>query len=121
MAVSTLFSPTGSNNLSSAVEWITSLLFGSLAIGLCIIAVAFIGMLMLTGRIDFRRAGFVVIGCFVLLGAPMIATGFIGAFQEATPPSPIMVAPLADPSLQPRVELPPSTYDPYGGASLRRD
>lgn len=39
------------------------------------VAVASIGFLMLTGRIEPRRAGRVVLDCFILFGASAIAAG----------------------------------------------
>ena len=44
---------------------------------LCVLAVAFVGMLMLTGRLALREGLRVALGCFILLGAPAIASAFV--------------------------------------------
>ena len=38
-----------------------------------VIAVAFLGLMMIAGRLPFRRGISVVLGCFLLLGAPVVA------------------------------------------------
>ena len=101
--------------LEASIGWIDNVLIGQIAVGLCVIAIAFIGILMLTGRLPVRDGGRVALGCFILLGAPVIAQsflGFAGAFGGADAPPPITQAPPA------RAELPPAQYDPYAGASL---
>ena len=102
--------------LVAAVEWLQGTLLGSVAIGLCVIAVAWVGLLMLQGRLPVREGARVILGCFILLGAPVIASGFLGLLQGGvtSPPQ----APLAI-ELPVREELPPPDHDPYAGASLR--
>ena len=77
-----------------------------------------VGFLMLMGQIPIRHGMRVILGCFVLLGAPVIAAGLAGAWQSASPPAP-------DPEVyvptEVREPLPPADYDPYAGASLRRE
>lgn len=114
------FASRSTDPLEAASGWVTGLIGGSLAIGLCVLAVAFVGMMMLSGRVDVRVGLRVVLGCFVLLGAPVIVSAFIGASTSgrantASPP----VA--TSQELNPRDELPPSDYDPYAGASLKSD
>ena len=112
-----LFDPPGTSPLAEAMRWITDTLFGTVAVSLCVIAVAVLGLMMLTGRLPVRRGLEVVLGCFVLLGAPVIAGAFIGGVQGEVAPLPLP-PPTAPPA---RAELPPADYDPYAGASLRRD
>ncbi|WP_234035717.1 TrbC/VirB2 family protein [Erythrobacter insulae] len=69
--------PDGTAPISRAMDWIGGLIFGSFAITLCVLAVAFVGFLMLSGRLALRDALRVILGCFVLLGAPAIASAFI--------------------------------------------
>ncbi|MFL0357747.1 TrbC/VirB2 family protein [Erythrobacter sp. GH1-10] len=71
---SSLLEPVGSAAIGSSVDWMSALMFGSLAFALCVIAVAFVGMLMLTGRFAVREGMRVTLGCFILLGAPAVAT-----------------------------------------------
>jgi type IV secretion system protein VirB2 len=110
--------PAAESALVSAIGWINDLLLGSLATGLCILAVSLVGLLMLLGQMPIRQGMRVVLGCFVLLGAPVIAAGLSGAWQSAAPatPEPMVFIPE-----ETRAPLPPADYDPYAGASLRRD
>lgn len=58
---------------------ITALLNGPLATTLAVIAVAFFGLQLLGGTIDMRRAGRLVIGCFLVFGASTLAAGLMSA------------------------------------------
>ena len=114
-----LFDRPSSEVLPAASEWVTGTLLGSLAVTLCVLAIAFVGLMLMSGRLAVRDGARVMLGCFVLLGAPLIAAGLRGVADEASAsvamePLVIEPAPAAPP-------LPPSTYDPYAGASLRRD
>ena len=42
---------------------------------LAVIAVGATGLLMLTGRIDWRRGAVVILGCFIVFGAASIVAG----------------------------------------------
>jgi type IV secretion system protein VirB2 len=57
------------------MNWIQGTLLGNLATTAAVIAVAAVGFLMLTGRIDWRRGLTVVIGCFIVFGAVSIVAG----------------------------------------------
>lgn len=105
--------------MAGAVQWITASLLGSIALALCVLAVASVGLMMLAGRLPVRRGLSVVLGCFVLLGAPVIASAFVAGTQEAIEAPVPAVIERSD--LPPRKDLPPANYDPYAGASLRRD
>jgi len=113
-----LFDSRGDPVLPVATDWVAATLLGSIAVGLCVLAVAFVGLMLMAGRLAVRDGLRVVIGCFVLLGAPVIAAGLRGAADEAysAQPSDVIVQSVPEPP-----PLPPSTYDPYAGASLRRD
>lgn len=63
----------------SAVNWLEAGLLGTSATTVAVIAVATIGFLMLSGRVDVRRAGQVVLGCFIIFGASTIANGIVSA------------------------------------------
>jgi type IV secretion system protein VirB2 len=114
-----LFDQPAAPALGTASEWVTGVMLGSLAIALCVIAVAIVGLLLMTGRVAVRESAKVVVGCFVLLGAPVIAAGLRGVADGTSSADPIaepvIVAPMEVPELQ------PADYDPYAGASLRRD
>jgi type IV secretion system protein VirB2 len=68
-------SPAGSEPINAALEWIQGTLLGNLATTAAVIAVAVVGFLMLTGRIEWRRGLTVVIGCFIIFGATAIEAG----------------------------------------------
>src|SRR5436305_7382364 len=67
--------PAGSSPLIAALDWVQGTLLGNLATAAAVIAVAAVGFMMLTGRMDWRRGLTVVIGCFVIFGAVSIVAG----------------------------------------------
>src|ERR1700742_4217945 len=67
--------PAGSSALVAALDWVQGTLLGNLATSAAVIAVAVVGFLMLTGRMDWRRGLTVVVGCFVIFGAVSIVAG----------------------------------------------
>lgn len=70
-----LTDPSGSGPIVSAVQWLQGTLLGTVATVVAVIAVACVGLMMLTGRIDWRRGAVVVLGCFILFGAVSIVAG----------------------------------------------
>jgi type IV secretion system protein VirB2 len=74
-AQSVQLDPAGSNVLLSAVTWLEGTLLGNVATALAVIAVGATGLMMLTGRIDWRRGATVIIGCFIVFGAAAIVAG----------------------------------------------
>ena len=74
-AQDTLSDPAGSGVLVSAVRWLQGTLLGTVATVVAVIAVASVGFLMLTGRINWRYGATVIIGCFILFGAASIVAG----------------------------------------------
>src|ERR1700719_4746473 len=67
--------PAGSSPLIAALQWIQGTLLGNLDTTAAVIAVAIVGFLMLTGRVEWRRGLTVVIGCFIIFGAVAIVSG----------------------------------------------
>ena len=67
--------PAGSSPIVAALNWVQGTLLGNLATTAAVIAVAVVGFLMLTGRMDWRRGLTVVIGCFIVFGAVSIVAG----------------------------------------------
>ncbi len=67
--------PAGSNVIFNAVAWLEGTLLGNVATGVAVIAVAATGLMMLTGRIDWRRGATVILGCFIVFGAAAIVAG----------------------------------------------
>ncbi len=67
--------PAGSGAISGALGWIQGTLLGSVATAVAVIAVASVGLLMLTGRMNWRFGATVVLGPFILFGAGAIVGG----------------------------------------------
>ena len=74
-AQSAVGDPAGSGVLVGAVRWLQGTLLGTVATVVAVIAVAVVGLLMLTGRINWRYGITVVLGCFILFGAASIVAG----------------------------------------------
>jgi len=118
MAVSpSLFDPPVQSAFQASADWLAQLLTGSLVIALCVVAVAFIGLMLMTGHLSWRQSLRVMLGCFVLLGAPAISLALQGAVNRAARQEPVSEPP--SPPTQTQSPLPPSNYDPYAGASFR--
>ena len=75
LAQDALGDPAGSGVLVSAVQWLQGTLLGTIATVVAVIAVAAVGFMMLTGRINWRYGATVILGCFILFGAASIVAG----------------------------------------------
>src|SRR6476619_1922510 len=71
--------PKGSGPIVSALLWLQSTLLGNVATAVAVIAVAMVGFMMLTGRMNWRFGATVIIGCFILFGAGAIVSGIQSA------------------------------------------
>jgi type IV secretion system protein VirB2 len=71
--------PAGSGPIVAALGWLQGTLLGNVATAVAVMAVAAIGFMMLTGRMNWRFGATVIIGCFVLFGAGAIVTGIQSA------------------------------------------
>lgn len=67
--------PAGSNVIVGALTWLQGTLLGTVATVAAVIAVAAVGFMMLTGRLNWRYGATVVLGCFVVFGAGAIVAG----------------------------------------------
>lgn len=67
--------PAGSGVLVGAMHWLQGTLLGTVATVAAVIAVASVGFLMLTGRMNWRYGATVILGCFILFGAASIVAG----------------------------------------------
>ena len=79
----TYANPQGSGPLLAAVQWIEGTLLGNVATTVAVIAVAIVGFMMLTGRMNWRHGITVIIGCFVIFGAAAIVAGIQSAARLA--------------------------------------
>lgn len=107
----------GAYSLAAAAEWISAVLLGSVASTVAIIAVAGVGLLMLAGRANWRRALSVVLGCFIIFSARSIAEGF-GGLIAGEPERPTLADAPSQPLPTYRPSEPPANYDPYAGAAV---
>ncbi len=71
--------PQGSGVIVNAFGWLQGTLLGTVATVAAVIAVAAVGFMMLTGRLNWRHGGVVILGCFVLFGAASIVGGIRSA------------------------------------------
>lgn len=69
------YDPSGSGAIVNAVRWLQGTLLGTVATVVAVIAVASVGFLMLTGRMNWRYGATVILGCFILFGAAGIVAG----------------------------------------------
>ena len=71
--------PQGSGPIVAALAWLQGTLLGNVATAVAVIAVAMVGFMMLTGRMNWRFGATVIIGCFILFGAGTIVAGIQSA------------------------------------------
>ena len=71
--------PAGSGVFVNAAEWLQGTLLGTFATVAAIIAIAGVGFMMLTGRMNWRHGAIVIVGCFIIFGAASIVAGIQSA------------------------------------------
>ena len=71
--------PQGSGPIIAALFWLQGSLLGNVATTAAVIAVAAVGFMMLTGRLNWRYGITVIVGCFILFGATSIVAGIRAA------------------------------------------
>ena len=71
--------PAGSGPITNALLWLQGTLLGTVATTVAVMAVAAIGFMMLTGRMNWRFGATVIIGVFILFGATTIVAGIQSA------------------------------------------
>ena len=120
-ASGSLADPPGASVLLPAVSWLQSTLLGTFATVIAIIAIASIGFMLLTGRVNARSSAAAVVGCFVLFGASTIVMGLqlaAGGSDAPVPPQRPVAPPPSIAAPEPALASPPAAYDPYAGASV---
>ena len=75
--------PQGSGPIVAALGWLQGTLLGNVATAVAVMAVAAVGFMMLTGRMNWKHGITVIVGCFVLFGATVIVAGIQGAARLA--------------------------------------
>lgn len=71
--------PQGSGPIVAALAWLQGTLLGNVATAVAVMAVAAVGFMMLTGRLNWRFGATVIIGVFILFGAGSIVSGIQAA------------------------------------------
>ena len=71
--------PAGSGPIVAALTWMQGTLMGNVATAVAVMAVAAVGFMMLTGRMNWRFGATVIVGCFILFGASAIVSGIQSA------------------------------------------
>lgn len=71
--------PAGSGPIVAALGWLQGTLLGNVATAVAVMAVAAVGFMMLTGRMNWRFGATVIIGVFILFGAGAIVSGIQSA------------------------------------------
>ncbi|MGH6785313.1 MAG: TrbC/VirB2 family protein [Novosphingobium sp.] len=100
---------------AAAVRWIEGVLLGPVATGLAVVAVAWLGFELIAGRIDWRRGLQMLLGLFVLFGAPTMVRELAGALRGGELSAPD-IAVRHGPAVPPP-KAPPAA-DPYAGAAV---
>jgi type IV secretory pathway VirB2 component (pilin) len=75
--------PQGSGPILAALTWLQGTLLGNVATAVAVIAVAMVGFMMLTGRVNWKFGATVILGCFVLFGSAAIVSGIQAAAAMA--------------------------------------
>jgi type IV secretion system protein VirB2 len=111
----TTLDPAPSSPILAAVQWIQGALLGTVATSVAVICVAGLGYQLLTGRIPVRRAVTVILGCFLLFGAPGIVAGLRSLTAPQLPSELTAIEPTAllVPPLEPSRPA-PDPFNPYG-------
>lgn len=111
-----LFEADTPGSVGDVVGWVVGVALGSVGVALAVVAVSVVGLALLSGRLAIRDGMRVILGCFVLFAAPLLATSLRILADHG---SIVQVDPVSAPSLPEPSPLPHPTYDPYAGASLR--
>jgi type IV secretion system protein VirB2 len=71
--------PAGSGPINAALGWMQGTMLGTVATTVAVMAVAAVGFMMLTGRMNWRFGATVILGTFIIFGAASIVAGIQGA------------------------------------------
>jgi hypothetical protein len=103
------------------MNWLQATMLGPIATVAAVIAIAAVGLLMLTGPIDVQRGPHVIFGCFNIFGASAIAAKIQAALvSPADPTSAQEIDRPAYPPVAPIADLVHANTDPYAAAVGRR-
>ena len=71
--------PQGSGPIVNALAWMQGTLLGNVATAVAVMAVAAVGFMLLSGRMNWRFGATVIVGFCVLFGASSIVSGIQAA------------------------------------------
>ncbi|MBK8375898.1 MAG: TrbC/VirB2 family protein [Sphingomonadales bacterium] len=117
--LSLAFIASSDSAIPAAVQWLAGTLLGSVATGIAVLAIAFVGFGLLGGRLNWRTGARVVMGVFILFGAPMIAQELMSLARDGDASTVGQVATTPIPP-SPQVPANAPVYDPYAGAAVPR-
>ncbi len=72
MTPSVALAQSGDDPITSALLWMQGILLGPIATAVAVMAIAGVGFMMLTGRMNWRYGATVIIGVFIIFGAPRL-------------------------------------------------
>jgi len=115
--------PLPGNAFAAMPDWMQAVLTGPIGLSLGTLAVAGTGLGLLAGRMSFRKASRMVLGCFLLFGAGNIAQGLISVGDarrvqtQVVYPSAKLDAPFSEGLIRPESPTAASSnpFDPYAG------
>ena len=113
-----LTDPPADSPIAEGMMWVQSVALGPATTTIAVIAVAAIGFLMLSGRLELRRSIVVVIGCFILFNAFIITSVLTQLSFASENTNPDREASLKNSQSS---RLSHNVYDPYAGASVPLD
>lgn len=106
----------GEGVIVTAVRWIEATLLGSAATSVVILAIGFWGFAMLSGRLDLRTGARIILGAFILFGAPLIAYALMNTIRGDGRVEPNLAQ--ASAPREPAQQVVAPDYDPYAGAAI---
>lgn len=116
LSISLLDTPSTSP-LAAGIGWIEGVALGEMATLVAVVAIASIGLLMLSGRLHLRRGVVVILGCFIVFGASSLASALVD-MRGAQPVQPAPNTGGENLARQVSASSDVIEYDPYAGASV---
>lgn len=100
--------------LENTVAWFLQLIVGSVGTALAMLAIAFLSIGMLNGRFEVMKTIRIIVGLFILFGAPAISEGLMMGARNGISHD------RARDAVPPRPQIPTTVpaFDPYAGAAV---
>lgn len=111
-------------SIETAILWLLTLVSGTFATTIMVLAIAFAAYAMLLGHVSIGRLGQIVLGCFILVGSAEIG----GAITDLVPRGDVVLTlpEQYEPRALPEPPPPPparrgNPFDPYAGRNIAVD